>query len=741
MRRTMGGVLFAALLLVHGAAAADPGLTNLRAEPPRTPLNDPLGRVPEPVEGESREASRARLQTALDEVLVRSPLSRARVGVHVVSLDTGEELYAHEKDELLNPASNVKLFTAAAALARLGPDYRFPTEFFCPELRDDGVCPSLYVRGRGDPMLFTERLYGIAGELRNRGLTRVGDVVVDDTYFDDVALGPGWEQEPPHLDRPYMAPVGALSVNHNAAAVFVSPSPDGRGKARVTVEPPSDFFVVENRTETVSGSSRQRVDVRSVAHGDRQRIVIEGRIRASSPALVFYKKIDNPPMYAGETIKAVLAQRGVQVRGRVRKGQVPVGARRLHVAYSPSLTEVVRVLNKVSNNFVAEHLVKTLGAELMGAPGTWPKGVAAAEQYFAEVGLARGSYVMKNGSGLNDTNRFSARQVTQLLTHVARHEDFFPEFASSLGIAARDGTVRSRLEGTAAAGRLRAKTGTLENVTALSGYVRLPSGESYAYSILVNDFTTRRGLAVGAVDTLAATIASGGREQGPSQPPAQVAEDQAEVRARAATFAQLAQTADGRNLPFLRSALRTETDPVLRALVADAIYRADPESGSQVLVENVPTDAPSVGRLRALGEELNLGASALSSLIDVAANGHGEALDRLLLVAHSARDDEPTRALLQDGLQEIGRTAPDELFDALRRANEPVHAATLSLLGGGIAQSPETTGHPFLERLKSPLRATSVPAAMALYERLRQALTASDRVEAAAPVDHQPGGG
>jgi D-alanyl-D-alanine carboxypeptidase/D-alanyl-D-alanine-endopeptidase (penicillin-binding protein 4) len=726
----MGRILLVGAAVLAVTVGVAPGQRRAEAGPRVEPVA-PGGGASE------RALERARLREELKELVKRPPLAGARVGVHVVSLDTGEVVFAAEERELLNPASNVKLVTSAAVLARLGPEFRFTTEFSCAPALAKGSCETLYVKGKGDPSLHTERLYGIAGELLHRGVRQVKNIVVDDTYFDEQRDGPGWDQE--RTDKPYLAPAGALSVNQNAVAIYVSAGESERAKARVELEPASDFFKIENEVVTARRKSRRRVTLVSLPDGRQQRIVVSGRLPVGRETSVFYKKIHNPPMYAGETLKAVLKERGIAVKGPVSAGAVPPGAAAMFTSYSRPLAEIVRELNKFSSNFIAEQLLKTLGAELRGAPGSWAKGVDAVEEYLAELGIPRGSYVMKNGSGLNDVNRFSAAQMTAVLAAVYDKSGYFPEYAASLGVAARDGTVRSRLEGTAAAGRLRAKTGTLENVTALSGYVRLASGESYAYSILVNDFATRHGPAISLVDALAATIAAGGRPGSESFPPAAVASEigPGELRARVSTYSNLGQLADARNLQFLRSVLRTETDPVLRAVVADALYRSEPESGAQVLLENTPASPRVFARLRLLAQELSMATPLVSSLIEVGAEGNADALDRLLALAAQTRDDPATSALLADGFQDIGRTAPDELYQALRRAADGGSAA-LELLGKGIAASEERAAHPFLERMRTLEPAGGGLGATSVHERLRRALVEPGKPGAAATAAEAP---
>jgi D-alanyl-D-alanine carboxypeptidase/D-alanyl-D-alanine-endopeptidase (penicillin-binding protein 4) len=480
--------------------------------------------------------------------------------------------------------------------------------------------------------------------------------------------------------------------------------------------------------KTVKSRGRARLRASSSPSGnDRQRISVAGMLPVNRDTAIFYKKVDNPPMYAGETFKALFKERGIAVKGKVRLGAVPVDAVKLYVHKSPALAEIVRELNKVSNNFVAEMLLKTVGAEVKGTPGTWPKGIAATEEYLSELGILKGSYVMKNGSGLNDTNRFSAAQITTLLQTVAQKSTFYPEYASSLGIAGRDGTIRSRMEGSVAEGRLRGKTGTLENVKSLSGYVTTPSGETLIYAVMVNGLSRRlHGAAMASIDEVGIALASGGgTETMPDSALAAIGPP--DVKARVATFASLAKAPNPDNLPFLRSAWRVEQDPILRAVIAEVIYRTDPENGVASLIDSVPADGALFAKLRTIGQELQIPTPMVSSLIDVAAEGNPDALDKLIGLAHQTRDDAETNTLLADGLQEIGRTAPDELVEAIQRAPADVSVEAIALLGQGIASSDDKAGHPFLETLKSmgdaKANGPKAPLAIGLSDKLHRILT------------------
>ena len=613
----------------------------------------------------------AGLRAALERVAASPALSGARVGILVRSLDTGEVIFARSPDELLNPASNVKLFTAAAALGRLGPEYHFETEFLTTPAASGAK--TLFVRGKGDPTFVAERLWVVAGELSGLGLTRVAEVVVDDSFFDEVREGPGFDQEVG--DRAYLAPAGAVSLDYNTVAVRVSPGPKAGAPALVRTEPPGDFVELENRAVTVGPRGRRRVKVSSrPGTGGHQRVVVTGQVPLGGRSQVIWRRVDDPPLHFGSTLRRLLEQRGVKVAGPVRRGAVPDGATLLLVSESEPLSLVVRRLQKHSNNFMAEQILKTLGAEARGAPGTWAKGVLAVEDFLAGAGIPRGSYLMKNGSGLNDANRFSARQTVQLLDEMWRRFPLASEFVSALPVAGRDGTIRWRMEGTAAAGRLRAKTGTLEGVTSLCGYVESSEGERLAFAILVNDHNGRRQ-AVRAVDEMGAVLAAGGAAPRPVPVPvAEPVDDGA--AARIATYYRLGQAGDARNLAFLRSAARLEDDPAVRLAASEAVYLSDPDGdGARRLFLDAAAPVPALlARLRAAAAAPP-DWPVVTSLADLAAEGVAEAILRLAELSAAGMETE-----LSGVWSEVAASAPEETAAALLSAPDaPARAAARSL--------------------------------------------------------------
>jgi len=695
-----------------------------------------------------REEPAGELPATIAAILEATPIHEARTGVLVVDLDTGKEVFARNADELLNPASNMKLLTTAAALSRLGPSFRFDTELYVSEPPRSGVVKgSLYLKGKGDPSLDTERLFRMARALEHRGIKEItGNLVIDDTWFDAEYEGPGWEQD--DSDRPYMAGAGAVSLNFNSVAIHVHPGESTGAKARVELDPPSDYLVLESQAVTGPPRSHSRVVASSIQDGRRQRIVVRARIAADSPGEVTYRRISDPPRYTGESFKTLLGRLGVKVRGRVVLGAVPAELKPIVVDRSEPLSVLVHKLNKWSQNHMSEMLLKTLGAESRGAPGTWAKGAAAVEDFLAEeVGIPKGSLVIRNGSGLNDTNRVSARQLVRLLTWVHGQSPIEPELVASLPIAGVDGTTRNRLSGTLGEGRVRAKTGTLQNVTALAGYVDAVNGRRFAFAIVVNDYPGRVSAVLPRVDAIGAAIASVGSEGGSRSavalaepPPADPSTPIEILRSRISTFAGMGRAEDPRNATFLRAALRTERDPALRPVIAEALFRADPSDASAgaAVVETFDATPEIFGRLQAAAGGGAVRMPVVGTLVALGASGNVSAIAHLVSVAELLDPTEPLADELAAGLAEIGRTAPDELLATLESSSRGAQSAAIGLLGRSLAGDdafvtvPVVGAHPFSVALAKA--ATGSDERLASFARQVEVRLANDR----RPVDAEP---
>jgi D-alanyl-D-alanine carboxypeptidase/D-alanyl-D-alanine-endopeptidase (penicillin-binding protein 4) len=442
---------------------------------------------------EGAEARRAWLRERLDELLTAPAFAGARLGALVVDFETGKPLYARGEKLALNAASNVKLVTSAAALSRLGPEYRWKTVVY-GSARPGGrwlgaggeLDGDLVLRGTGDPALVTQDLGELASEVAAHGIRRVkGALVVDATFFEGGAMGPAYDQK--DESAAFRAPSSAASLNGNAVQITVLPGLAAGAPARVVIEPPSPYFVTQGRITTASDGPGVPAIETEDADGKQTRIVLGGRVRLGSEPRVFLRRVVHPDLYLGHTFREVCKRRGIGIDKPLRFEAAPEGMRPLAAHESPPLGVVIHDLNKRSSNFAAEQVLRTLGAEVGGKPGTWQKGLQAVAGYLEGLGLPRTSYRMDNGAGLYDSNRFTAEQIVAVLRAALRDFRIASEYAASLSIAGTDGTLSTRMAGTAAARFVRGKTGTLATASALSGIAGAPGQKPLLFSLLTND--------------------------------------------------------------------------------------------------------------------------------------------------------------------------------------------------------------------------------------------------------------
>jgi D-alanyl-D-alanine carboxypeptidase/D-alanyl-D-alanine-endopeptidase (penicillin-binding protein 4) len=351
---------------------------------------------------------------------------------------------------------------------------------------------------------------------------------------------------------------------------------------------------------------------------------------------------------------------------------------------------------------------------------------------------------MKNGSGLNDTNRFSARQLVTLLRAMWGRFPLSAEYVGSLPVAGRDGTLRWRMEGTDATGRLRAKTGTLVegSVTSLSGYVQTTAGRTLAFAVLVNDYPGRAAAVVRSVDAIGGALAASGGAPGAlgaaialarGAPAATTTATPADLSPALRTYYALGRAGDVRNLPLLRTALRGETEPALRLAIAECVYLSEPdeETSRRTFVDAIPADPHVLARLWLAGAEEEP-RPVLSSLGDLAGEGVPEALAKLVEIAPASAVDGALAAAIGDLLAEVAAAAPEELVLALRAAPAGAQEAAVGALGSGLSRS-EEPAHPFRAALRA-LAAKEGEAgafARALEPRVVEAIAAGSAARAA----------
>lgn len=464
-------------------------------------LSAPAG-AQEPAE-ESAELPDPYASFALGEVL--GPLTEDRlfedseVGLQVVRVRTGEEVFAHEPDTPLVPASVTKILTAAVALRALGPAWRFRTELLTDgELTPEGVLEgNLYVRGTGDPTLVVEKLWKLTRDLKLAGIVEIeGDVVFDDTYFADDHLIPGWRKKVDLANGPtYFAPLGALSVNFNTVTILVAPGPEVGQPARVELDTPAATAVVlESELVTVSKTTRasleieREVDERSGAVTFR----LAGRVPMESGVKRHYRAVGHPRTHFVGVFAELLLGQDIAVNGEWRIDETPDDAEIRVSLVSPPVAEILNHTNKYSSNFMAEHLLRAVGAEATGEPGTTAAGLAVLEEYLGSLGIPAGSYELVNGSGLSRDARMAPSLVNAVILDMVRDPALGPEFMASLAVGGVDGTLRRRFSGDEQVGLVRGKTGSLNGVYCLAGVIVGGDGEQYAFTFLVNGIRRTR---------------------------------------------------------------------------------------------------------------------------------------------------------------------------------------------------------------------------------------------------------
>jgi D-alanyl-D-alanine carboxypeptidase/D-alanyl-D-alanine-endopeptidase (penicillin-binding protein 4) len=473
------------------------------------------------------------LQHDIEAMLDTPSLRSAEWGVFVVSLDSGDTLFAHEENHFLAPASNMKIATTAAALHFLGPAFTYETFVYADGPVENGTLRGdLILYGTGDPGI-SDRFYrnrtdvfqGFAREIAEAGITRIqGAVVGDATYFSGPELGPEWD--PRDLNEWFAASASSLSFNENIVTLQIHPSARIGLPPRIETIPFGFPLDVSNGAETVAGRPRPNLWLDRVE--PTARIRVDGEIRQGGPDIWRRLTVPDPANFAARALREVLISEGIGVEAPERSVHVKAESRitgreswapglldpdepsLLARHTSPELIEYLTVVNHESHNLFAETIIKTIG-KVANGEGSF-RGGARAVQAFAtgEAGIESDQIVAVDGSGLSKSNRTSAAALVGFLQQVAA-SDHWDSFVSTLPEAGR--TLR-RMYGTRAARNLRAKTGTIDGVSALTGIVTTRDGETLLFSIIANQLRST-GAAKRIEDRIGARLADFHRDEAP----------------------------------------------------------------------------------------------------------------------------------------------------------------------------------------------------------------------------------
>lgn len=532
----IGKLIILALLCVtfgtgYATLAQDVSRPNSAAQPTPTPTPQPIATpfttpTPRPVQTLADLQSKIRLRLARPEV------RRGQVGVKIISLNSGKIVFEENAEKYFMPASNMKNFTVAAALEKLTPDFRFVTSVYAAALPDSSgtVKGDLRIFGRGDVSISTSFSNGdyfkglddLAQKIVDAGVKRIGgNLIGDEGYFSGNPIPGSWEYD--DLQWYYGAEISALPLNDNALDLNVVPGPAGY-PCTVKVAPYNPVMRVSNRCLTSSPGSRR--DLRIVKKPDQNMIEITGSLPVGNAGFKGFITVSHPAELFIALLKQRLELKGVTVAGTSRtekRSSIPIPAPTLNSVNSvnsansieiaklesPPLSLIAAKTMKPSQNMYTETLLWTVGeesrklAQPLGTPvsnmqaDSADLGISVVKNFLNSIGVAPDGIIQYDGSGLSRHNLITPDAVVQLYTYMAKQSKFADAWRNSLTIGGVDGTLANRFKGTVAAGNIRGKTGTIDQVSALSGYMTTAGGEQLVLSIVVNGVAegrTRTGL-------------------------------------------------------------------------------------------------------------------------------------------------------------------------------------------------------------------------------------------------------
>ena len=437
------------------------------------------------------------LRSDLTKIFADPRLAEAQLSVEVYSPDHDETLFAKNSQKLMVPASNNKIITAAATLISLGPDYRFKTRILTDGPVNNGTLQGdLIIVGFGDPSS-SSRIppkdpFSVfrdwASKLKQTGITAIaGCILGDGGAFEETERGRGWAWD--DLTEGYAAPITALQFNENLVELEIRPGLKPDSPVSIKASPLADYLKLDLQAITDSVASKILFE----RSGSDETLLVKGGLPPRSGARTHTISVEYPTLYYLSALKYILAQEGIDVSKceiRQVRSYRPQSASLLWTHTSAPLSELLVPMMKMSLNLSAETYVRTLGLELRG-DGSFSRGKEVVVEALAGMGIPKEEYAYVDGSGLSRLNLVSADALVRVLKFMRQNQNF-SVFNNALPIAGVDGTLESRLRRTAAANNVRAKTGSVANVAALSGYVQTTDKEMLIFSILANNFLGSR---------------------------------------------------------------------------------------------------------------------------------------------------------------------------------------------------------------------------------------------------------
>ncbi len=475
--------------------------------------------APSTVKSEQESMAITRLQQTIANLLDEPKFRNSFIGIEVRSVKTGESLFHQNENKNFLPASNLKLVTTAAALGILGPDFHYSTQLVTNgEIKRGTLKGDLIIKGSGDPTFGSPSMYPEkdptyifeqwADTLEKLGIEKIdGSIIADPSCFTDDPFPDGWAVE----DLPYYFATSSsgLAFADNAVSVSVTPGLRSGSKALSELTPETEYLSVNNNATThepaqitkaqgkdssVALTYQPMNTIKVTREQGENSITIAGTIDRGAAGVHEQLSVENPPLYAATLLREMLEYRGFTITGGTTLAS-ELDAKidysetdRLCSYESPPLSEIVRVINKRSQNFYSEQVLRTLGRVSFGK-ASWESGILAEKNYLNSLGIDADGMTLHDGSGLSRMNLVSPSQLVSMLRTMNRQTSIFPAFDSSLPVMGVDGSLSERLKGSRAVGIVHAKTGFLTGESCLSGYLRTKDDELFAFSFMMNNYT------------------------------------------------------------------------------------------------------------------------------------------------------------------------------------------------------------------------------------------------------------
>jgi D-alanyl-D-alanine carboxypeptidase/D-alanyl-D-alanine-endopeptidase (penicillin-binding protein 4) len=435
-------------------------------------------------------AAEAELPPELAAAIKDADFSSDGIGLFIQGVDNEKPLVALHADLFLNPASVIKLVTTAAALDMLGQGYRWSTEvMYTGNIEGHTLNGDLYIRGNGDPYLTPERFWRLLNRIYIVGIHRItGDVLIDNSYFEPGKVDYAAFDQQPY--RTYNVGPNAVLVGFQATEFHLDIDTTGTDPAvKITPFPQSPRLRIINQVKLVNGSCnawKKRLSLETRNNAGMLEVVFSGNYALACKQRTLYRRVSEAQDHYQHFFLPLWNQIGGSVDGKITQGIVPADAKRLLEESSISLAEAVRLVNKFSNNVMTRQILLSMGAQEFGPPGTTDKGIAAVNAWLVEHKLDHPDLQLDNGAGLSRDARISAGLLGELLLHVYK-QAYMPEFIAALPVSGYDGTMAHRFNDTPLVGHAHIKTGLLDFVQSMAGYVTTATGKRYVVVLLHND--------------------------------------------------------------------------------------------------------------------------------------------------------------------------------------------------------------------------------------------------------------